>query len=181
MIKNRQQGRHSDLSTKVKQPLRRVPTIYYHGEFCFHSNIDECDQSRPLKNTTPLPCLHTVNRVPRNTPGNTLPICIVLVHTLAPLRTWRSWNRSWIRNMADRSDLISLHLGLRYFLRNNLKDCKQIPPMAAHGATVSSDRHLMFVERLGCRSVNQAVVGSNSGEGTALYLWPGYFKIHSSG
>jgi hypothetical protein len=31
------------------------------------------------------------------------------------------------------------------------------------------------------RTLNQKVVGSNPGDGTAWYLWAGYLKIHSSG
>jgi hypothetical protein len=36
-------------------------------------------------------------------------------------------------------------------------------------------------EWLGRRTLNQRVVGSNPGEGTARYLLAGYLKIHSSG
>jgi hypothetical protein len=39
----------------------------------------------------------------------------------------------------------------------------------------------VVVERLGRRTLNQRVVGSNPGEGTARYLWARYLKIHSSG
>jgi hypothetical protein len=36
-------------------------------------------------------------------------------------------------------------------------------------------------EWLGCRTLNETVVRSIPGEGTAWYLWAGYLKIHSSG
>jgi hypothetical protein len=39
----------------------------------------------------------------------------------------------------------------------------------------------IVAEWLGCPTLNQRVVGSNPGEGTAWYLWAGYLKIHSSG
>jgi hypothetical protein len=39
----------------------------------------------------------------------------------------------------------------------------------------------VVAEWLGRRTLNQRVVGWNSGEGTARYLWAGYLKIHSSG
>jgi hypothetical protein len=35
-------------------------------------------------------------------------------------------------------------------------------------------------EWLGRRTLNQRVVDSNPGEGTARYLWAGYLKTHSS-
>jgi hypothetical protein len=38
----------------------------------------------------------------------------------------------------------------------------------------------IVAERLECQTLNQRVVGSNPGEGTAWYLWAGYLKIHSS-
>jgi hypothetical protein len=36
-----------------------------------------------------------------------------------------------------------------------------------------------MAEWLGRRTLNQRVVGSNPGEGTARYLWAGYLKIHT--
>jgi hypothetical protein len=39
----------------------------------------------------------------------------------------------------------------------------------------------VVAEWLGCWILNQKVMGSNPGNGTAWYLWAGYLKIHSSG
>jgi hypothetical protein len=39
----------------------------------------------------------------------------------------------------------------------------------------------VVAEWLGCRTLNQWVVGSNPGEGTAWYLWAGYLKSTARG
>jgi hypothetical protein len=41
-------------------------------------------------------------------------------------------------------------------------------------------RKVPVAEWLGCQTLNQRVVGSNPGEGTAWHLWAVYPKIHSS-